>query len=318
MTLWNILEKYGPDTPSWKWKVHRWEQGWRARKQHWAERKDHVRYPHKFCPRCGALVAREDKKCSQCGARAGSWHLQALSRAWGAFMPRNLAVTPVILWINGVVLLLGIFLFGPDTLFHPTGRSLAALGALIPRLVVAADEHWRLITHAYLHIGAIHILFNMWVLTQLGPVVEREIGSARFFVVYTMAVIAGGAANLVMFPGQIMYVAGASGALFGLIGFGLAYSHFTGSMGGRMARDLFLRWAFFGFIFGLLVPNISNTTHAGGFIAGALMGWLLSIEYGNEQKFTNIWRILAAICLALTVLSFLSLAGAQALEAMQR
>lgn len=308
MDIWDYLEQLAPNNPRWKWRVNHWRLKWERSQSDLRGKKQQVGYRHKFCVRCNALMNREEKRCPHCGARAGSWVLQTVGRAWQAFLPNALPATTLLLWGNGIVMGICLLLFGVSQLWQPSTVMLVRMGALIPELVLDG-ERWLLLTYGYLHIGILHILFNCWALSQLGPVIEREIGSARFFVIYTLAIVGGGAANVWVLPMRGIVLAGASGAIFGLIGFGISYPHFSGRMGGSMARGFFAQWALYGFVFGWLVPHISNTAHGGGFVVGLLMGYLLSLESGRETSFHTIWRALAIVSVLVTILSFLIQAG---------
>ena len=82
-------------------------------------------------------------------------------------------------------------------------------------------QWWRLVTHLFLHGGPFHILMNMWVLWDVGRLMERLVGPAAMAMIYFFAGIAGGMASVAFHPNVVS--AGASGAIFGVIGalFGL-------------------------------------------------------------------------------------------------
>ena len=70
----------------------------------------------------------------------------------------------------------------------PTRRS-APAGA-VP--VFVYDRWWTVLSAGWLHAGALHILFNLMWVRQLGPAVEDMYGGARMVIIYT---IAGGRAG---------------------------------------------------------------------------------------------------------------------------
>ena len=161
--------------------------------------------------------------------------------------------------------------------------------------------------------GLMHIAINMIALLQVGPVLERDVGAARFLSVYLLALICGGVADLLVRGPVVMLIAGASGALFGLIGFGMTYAHFYGGPAGIARRNFFLQWAMYGFVFGFIV-RADNICHLGGFLVGALCGFLVERERRNAERFTAVWRgiatVLSLVSLAAFVWMFLARGGA--------
>ncbi len=129
-------------------------------------------------------------------------------------------------------------------------------------------QWWRCITYAYTHGGIIHIGFNMLVLYQVGPLIESELGAARYLVLYTLTALTATGLGYLWHP--MVPVVGASGSLFGLIGFAVAWYHRMGPSGHHI-RNFMFRWAAFAFIFGLVV-GADNAGHLGGGLGGALLG----------------------------------------------
>ncbi len=207
-------------------------------------------------------------------------------------------VSMALVGLNLLNMLVVMAIFGFRNLFEPEGVMLYRMGALDPMLF-HAGQYWRIITYGFLHIGLMHIAFNMIALSQVGPVLEGQVGALRFLAVYLLSLIAGGAADVVVRGSSQMLIAGASGALFGLIGFGMSYAHFYGGEAGRAQRNFFLQWAAYGFLFGFIV-RADNICHFGGFVAGALCGFLVERERGNYGRLTPVW---GAIAVGLSLLS---------------
>jgi rhomboid protease GluP len=291
-----FFDALGMNGTRWQWRILRWQRNWQGWGATLGQHKSHVTYRHKFCSGCGALLDRDEKVCPHCGAKASSWRSQAVQRAFGLVLPGWCPVFSLLLGANLLIAAVG--------LLPQVDAALKAAGALVPPYV-HAGQFWRVLTYGYLHHGLLHIAFNMIALSQLGPMVEDEIGSARFFCVYTLALLGGGLADVLLKARQVILVAGASGALFGLIGFGLSYAHFTGGYRGSALRRFFLQWALYGFLFGILVPGIDNTAHAGGFLAGAVLGFVVERERLGRDRFTPLWGKAAYLLLAATLGAFL-------------
>ena len=135
-------------------------------------------------------------------------------------------------------------------------------------------QWWRLVTYLFLHGGPFHILMNMWVLWDVGRLMERLVGPAAMAMIYFLAGIAGGMASVALHPHVVSV--GASGAVFGIIGalFGLLL-HARGAVPPsrlQQLRSAIIAFVIFNVIFGLSAQGIDVAAHAGGAIAGLLAG----------------------------------------------
>ncbi|MGX7677290.1 rhomboid family intramembrane serine protease [Jatrophihabitans sp. DSM 45814] len=145
---------------------------------------------------------------------------------------------------------------------------------LVPSLVGHQHEYYRMISAAFLHIGPIHLAFNMFALYMVGPGVERALGWWRFLAVYLLGALGGSVAMLVF--GQVNgAVAGASGAIFGLFACALLLTKVVGLDPRSLIITIVLN-----FVITFSVPGISKLGHVGGFVFGglatlALLGWHL-------------------------------------------
>ena len=146
---------------------------------------------------------------------------------------------------------------------------------------VMRGEVWRLFTPALLHVGVIHLLFNVLCLIDLGGLIERRQGSRRL----TILVLALAAtSNLVQYYIAGPNFAGLSGVLFGLLG----YVWIRGRVDPRSGLFLqpqivviMLAWFFFcftGLPFMMAEVKIANGAHAGGLVAGMVFGYLTGLR----------------------------------------
>jgi membrane associated rhomboid family serine protease len=81
---------------------------------------------------------------------------------------------------------------------------------------VAAGDWWRLVTSGFLHYGLLHLAFNMYALFWLGRMIEPALGHVRFAALYFTSMLTGSLGALLLSPDSL--TAGASGAIFGLLG----------------------------------------------------------------------------------------------------
>jgi len=302
MKIGDIFEKLGLTSAKWQWRANRWERRIEQIRGRLGGTRQRVGYQHKFCPDCGSIVDRSDETCQRCGARVGSWGSQAAGRAFASLMPGGGSVTGALIAANLAIYLAGVLVAGFGALMMPPESFSNSMSMFAPLFV--HGQYWRIFTYAYLHFGAMHILFNMFALYQAGTVLEEEIGRERFFTVYNLSLLGGGLFNIVAGMINPHPMAGASGAVFGLIGFGAAYGHCLGGPRGEMLRSFFMRWVVYALIFTFLVPGISISAHLGGLLTGALCGYLVERERNRRQRLTATWRTAARILLAATISAF--------------
>lgn len=129
---------------------------------------------------------------------------------------------------------------------------------------VADGQLYRLVTSAFLHYGATHLLLNMWALYVVGPPLESWLGRLRFGALYALSGLGGSV--LVYLLTTSSATAGASGAIFGLFGA-------TFVVGKRLALDV--RWVVavivINLVFTFVAPAISWQGHLGGLVTGAVV-----------------------------------------------
>lgn len=289
----------------WRWKMMRISNVWESFLHRFSATRRATAYRNKICPGCGALLDRNEKVCPHCGGRGGNARLQSIQRGARTWLPAEGSVTAVLLALNCALYLWGGVRYGMGHLFSPTGKTLFVQGALIPPLAFKG-AWWGMFTYGFVHGGILHIFFNMMVLYQVGPSLEKAIGSARFYCVYTLALLGGALADVWLRHTPVPVV-GASGALFGLIGFGIAYGHSQGGQNGHQLRSFFTRWAMYALIFGLLMPGIDNIVHGGGLVVGLLLGFPIEKELRYNRGVPVLWNLLSLILALATLVAFITL-----------
>lgn len=151
-------------------------------------------------------------------------------------------------------------------------RVLIAFGAKVNALI-QEGEVWRLITSMFIHIGVMHLFFNLYALRALGSLAEEILGHRKFFLVYFSAGLGGSIASFLFSPALS---AGASGAIFGLLGALLFYSYkrpnlWKSGLGMNLVIVILVNIAF-----GFIVPGIDNFAHLGGLLMGTMTSVLLT------------------------------------------
>ena len=164
-----------------------------------------------------------------------------------------------------------------------TGDLLYNEGAFNAGMFWEDREYYRILTSTFLHWDIDHLVSNMIVLYYLGEVVEKHFGGIKYSVIYLCAGILGNllSAAYEVYKGIYISSAGASGAVFGVIGalFVLVCVHKGHLEQITMGRLLFM------FVYplysGFAGSGINNAAHIGGFISGVVIAFVL---WGLERK----------------------------------
>lgn len=206
------------------------------------------------------------------------------------FSPKKIIAAKVLIAIN-IIVFLAMYVFGKGSTNVDT---LLMFGANYAPLV-KSGEIYRLITSAFLHIGVVHILFNMYALYIIGSQLENFIGKKKFLIVYFVSAISGSLLSLVFSTG---ISAGASGAIFGLLGsllyFGYHYRVYLGNVLIRQIVPLII----LNIAMGFLLPGVDNAAHIGGLVGGLLV----TMAIGVNEKSTKMEKINGLIVLILYLL----------------
>jgi rhomboid protease GluP len=262
----------------------------------------------RMCPQCRAFITTSDRICPYCETQVGPRAIDRRqpSPILGGLIPHAHFTTTIILLINfglyAATTLYSMRTGHEEAFMNIDGRTLFDFGAKL-REAILFGQWWRLITAGFLHGGLMHLLMNSWVLFDLGAQVEELYGASRLIVIYFLATVAGFFASTWWSPALSV---GASAGLFGLIGAMIALG--TRHPLGAAVRGLYVRWAIYGLLLGLLPGlQIDNAAHLGGLVAGLVCGYLAGVPKLILTWGERLWRAAAYFCVLLTAFSFLQM-----------
>ena len=160
---------------------------------------------------------------------------------------------------------------------------LVDLGAKVNQYILLG-EWWRLFTAMFLHIGVMHLLFNMWALFAIGRLVEAYYGHVRYAIIYLLGGLFGSLASYAFSPSVS---AGASGGVFALTGatsvYFFRYRDNFGSHGRAVLQNMLLIIVM-NLAFGFAGSGVDNWGHIGGLVGGLLLAWGLLPKYALPQR----------------------------------
>ena len=198
---------------------------------------------------------------------------------------------------------------GISAAISPSRPTMLIFGAWTPVLAVGYHQYWRYLAFGLSHMGIIHIGFNCFALMQVGPIVEAQTGKARMLVLITVTQLTSA------FATQFWYLnvrhdvqaltLGASGWLFGLIGFGIAYFWSVGGQA-RMYRDVLVRWAIYALVFGFFI-GANNAAHIGGLVGGLVLGFLPLGDTRQTRSIGYVWTAAAYVSIVLWCLAIVQM-----------
>lgn len=148
---------------------------------------------------------------------------------------------------------------------------------------IANGDWWRFFTPIFLHVGFVHLLFNMFCLFVFGPELEKIIGKMRFLTLYLLSGIFANIATYFIHAMDYAHV-GASGAIFGLFGAYGALVYYTKRAMPQL-RQTILPIIVISLVMTFLQPGINATGHIGGLIVGFLIG----LSYFHPKRILS-WR----------------------------
>lgn len=197
------------------------------------------------------------------------------------FKQKKIIITKVLIAINVLMFIL-MYLFGEGS---ENNYNLIKFGALNKTLVMNG-EYLRIITCSFLHIGIIHLVVNMYSLSIIGSQIENYFGKTKFLFIYLFSSITASLMSLLLSDTSVIS-AGASGAIFGLLGallyFGYHYRLYLGSVIKSQIIPIILLNLFIGFA----ISGIDNFAHIGGLIGGVFLAMIVGVN-GKSTKSSQI------------------------------
>ena len=149
-------------------------------------------------------------------------------------------------------------------------------------VLVKNGEYYRLFTCIFLHIGIMHLLCNMYSLYIIGREVENLFGKIKYIIIFILSGIFGSIMSLAFTHNTIS--AGASGAIFGLLGallyFGMHYRTYLGEAIKRSIIPIIV----VNLIIGFFAEGIDLDAHIGGLVGGVLVAMMVGVPDKSKTK----------------------------------
>ena len=165
------------------------------------------------------------------------------------------------------------------------GFFMAEHGAMYPDFIRINHEWWRIITAGFLHFGAVHLVNNMVILYCMGSRLERVTGHLKYFLIYLVSLI--GAVMLsygmMLRTGDYAVSAGASGAIFGVIGGFLWIVILHRGRFEQITTRGIVMMIVLTIYYGFSSVGIDNWGHIGGLLAG--FATTVILYHRNRQKY---------------------------------
>lgn len=198
-------------------------------------------------------------------------------------------VPPATLWTCGLL----IAIYAVYSLLGPVSQDqIIETLAFVPAIFLnqfatggpglSLHEMLTLVSHAFLHAGLLHLVLNTGFLLAFGSGVERHLGVWRFVLIFVVTSAAGALTEALIAGPRPVYLIGASGAVYGMMGAIVPVLMRTGRLRGRRSLEfigiilvLNLLLAVFGMGDYLGGGQIAWLAHIGGFLAGLALSFVL-------------------------------------------
>ena len=233
-------------------------------------------------------------RCRQCGTYLHGTKLEGA--LLDGLLPEAFQTSPgtalmvVTLFVYYVLM---VMFAGPASALAMSPFALQQLGAT-SSIDVIQGEYWRFATGMLGHGGIVHLIFNLYALTIVGPLIEELYDRKKMLVIF----IVGGVLSMAISHiwnaelwGSIQAMTiGSSGGVCALIGACFIGARRRGS-GGQEIAQVMLRWSAYMVLFGLVVSGIDNAAHVGGWVIGAGLAAVLPLGLSPTVAINRIYSV---------------------------
>ena len=218
-------------------------------------------------PACNQCLTQVDvgSHCVDC-IKSARPAVRERIRFWNASQP--LLITRSIIAVNALFFLW--VTMGSTVLTNGGAINGRELDMALSQYFIDNGEWYRLVSSGFLHYGLIHVAMNMFLLWQLGQLLEPALDRGRFALLYFVAMFGGSVGALALSPNAL--TGGASGAVFGLMAAAAVGLQQRGvnpmktGIGGTLVLNLLITFT---------IPGISIGGHVGGALMGAAVGYAM-------------------------------------------
>jgi len=253
----------------------------------------------KLCPFCRGLNSAGERRCYRCGRALPG----PLATGVIGFFKNTLgADNSMTRLFVGLCLAVFALCFASEHRLPLWGSQAFALSTVLRfggiAGTLAQAQPWRYFSAVFVHFNLLHVGMNCFVLASVGAAAERELGKARFVLLFVLTGALGFVASDLWAGGISAPTAGASGAVFGVFGsvIGSAYARRDPNWKQILVQNLV--WVV---VLGFM-GSVNNAAHLGGLLVGALLGFL----FNKEPRKLNLDAAFAVAAAVLVVLSLAS------------
>ena len=169
-----------------------------------------------------------------------------------------------------------------NTFFHLFAIVPLELSASFQGISVnqSVPEVATLITSQFLHAGFMHIIFNMLFLGIFGNNIEEQLGRAKYLFFYLACGVLAGLSQWFFAATSEIPSLGASGAIAGVMGayiFKFPQAKIQQAFNGLASFEVQIN-------VGMESGGVAYWAHAGGFVFGAILGWMLGLFAKDETE----------------------------------
>lgn len=228
-------------------------------------------------------------------------NMKDMQESGEVFKEKTPYITYTLIIIN-VLVFISMYIFGHGS---EDIRTLYSFGALDKVSVVNYHEYYRLITSAFLHIGFLHLICNMYALYILGSEIESYFGKLKYLFIYFISALVGSLVSLV-FISENTISAGASGAIFGLMGALLYFGYYYRAMLNNAITKQIVPLILLNLFIGFISSDINNFAHLGGLFGGLIASMIVGVKYksGKSEKTNGIIVLLLFIAFLIYMIFF--------------
>ncbi|WLR42144.1 rhomboid family intramembrane serine protease [Bacillus carboniphilus] len=180
---------------------------------------------------------------------------------------------PVVFTIGCMILILWMLFLIPHPILSLVFAMLVGFNGAIE-----VGEWWRLITPIFLHKDFQHLFFNLATLIILAPfAAEQLLGHFRFSLLFISSGVLGNIVTFLIEPLSYVHI-GASGSLFGILGFYLFLLFSKNYTMTKQDSQIIIIFSIIALFFSFIDPSINIVAHFAGCFCGFLIGSFLSMK----------------------------------------